>query len=610
MIHAFKFNCSLFFILTFCFSTLQGQVEIHVSPAGNDKNPGSFEEPLRTISKSQELVREKIKETENDIRVYIHEGDYNQDKPLIFTSIDQGKGDQKVIYSAYKEDKPVIHGGAVLNNWEKLDDSTWATNYNGTYFRQLYVNGQRRVRAREPNTGSFYRVANYDFKHQEILVARNDISKLLNSNVNEVEMILQMHWAESILRLNSVSIHGPYNVSNANIRIHEDDAAIIFKRPHPSHRSGQAYHLENTILFLDEPGEWYYNQEEGKIYYKPLENETLLNTVFVVPKIQNLLIVRGEKDNPVKNLVFDGLTFMYSNWVRPGNDTYSNIQAGMFILHTDSANNKTVIRPPAAVHVTWANNTEFKNCVYKNLGSTGLDLNYGTNGCKVVGNVFKDIAGGGIMVGKFVEDSLTLINNPYNPDEKEIVSTGDLINNNYITAIGQDYFGTCAIAAGFTDNVQIIHNYIYNVPYTGISVGYGWTNEDNAMKNNVIAYNEIERAMTILADGAAIYTLSKQPGTLIKGNYIHDLKKSPWSSPWPLGGIYLDMESGGTLEKPLVLEKNLVHIDFDTGKPLTLNKERIILLVDNYWRKSGTPECEMIMNEAGLEKHYHHLINK
>ena len=73
--------------------------------------------------------------------------------------------------------------------------------------------------------------------------------------------------------------------------------------------------------------------------------------------------------------------------------------------------------------------------------------------------------------------------------------------------------------------MQIEHNYVYNVPYTGISVGYGWTDEENAMKNNIIANNEIRRAMAILTDGAGIYTLSKQPGTIIKENYIHDFKK-------------------------------------------------------------------------------------
>jgi hypothetical protein len=320
-----------------------------------------------------------------------------------------------------------------------------------------------------------------------------------------------------------------------------------------------------------------------------------------------LIVIKGEKDKPVKNMVFEGITFMHSNWSRPGNDTYANIQAGFFILTSDSANNNTVLRPPSAIHVTWAQHLEFRDNVFRNLGSTGLDLNYGTLECIIEGNVFEDIAGGGVMVGKFVKDSTTYINGPYNPSDKRVISTGDVIRNNYITRIGQDYYGTCGIAAGFTDNVQIEHNYVYNVPYTGISVGYGWTDEENAMKNNIIANNEIHRAMAILADGAGIYTLSKQPGTTIKENYIHDLKKSPWASDWPMAGIYLDRASGGTLERPFIVQRNVVDVDFIDGKPFIFGKKYIVLLVNNFMRPIDADEYQKIIDGAGLEDEFRNL---
>lgn len=587
--------------------TLTGQTSMYVSPEGNDANSGSLNKPFKTIQRAQAEVKKYSDQMENDVHVFLRGGIYRLEEPLVFTAKDGGSKDHHVIYSAYKDEKPQISGGEKIENWKVTSVGLWVAKYNGPYFRQLYVNGERRVRAREPDIGEYFRVIDYDFKHKEILAHRGDLSNISSEDLSNLEMILQMHWAESILRVQSIAVYGPYNVKNANVVIHPDDAQIIFNRPHPGHRAGQSYHLENALSFVDQPGEWFLDHEAGLVYYKPFEHETLENTTFMVPTLENLIVIKGEKGKPVKNLAFEGISFMHSNWNRPGNDTYANIQAGFFILTSDSANNNTVLRPPSAIHVTWAQHLEFRDNVFRNLGSTGLDLNYGTLECIIEGNVFEDIAGGGVMVGKFVKDSTTYINGPYNPSDKRVISTGDVIRNNYITRIGQDYYGTCGIAAGFTDNVQIEHNYVYNVPYTGISVGYGWTDEENAMKNNIIANNEIRRAMTILADGAGIYTLSKQPGTIIKENYIHDLKKSPWASDWPMAGIYLDRASGGTLERPFIVERNVVDVDFIDGKPFIFGKKYIVLLVNNFMRPIDADEYQKIIDGAGLEDEFRNL---
>ncbi len=597
------------FIVIFALNVdAQAVTSLFVSPQGNDSGDGSADKPYQTIEKAQSKVRSLVRNIDEDIHVYLRGGDYQLEAPLVFTTKDGGTNGHQVIYSAYKNEKPVLNGGIKLQGWQEEKDGTWVVDFDGDYFRQLYVNNDRRTRARQPNAGQYFKVREYDFKHKDILVDRNDVQDW--TDIQNVEMVLQIHWSEAILRLQSVSAHGPYNAKSAHVVIHPDDAAILFNRPHPSHRVGQAYHLENSIEFLDEPGEWFYDRDNHKIYYKPLSGESIANTEIVVPVLKNLLIIEGKADAPVTGLAFEGLHFMYANWQRPGNKRYINIQAGMFNCYTDANNLNKVLRPKAAVHVTWAQNIRFENSLFKNLGSTGLDLNYGTRDCTIKGNVFCDISGGGIMVGKFVKDSLTSINEAYNPPDKREICTGDIVSNNYITRTGQDYYGTCAIAAGYPANIQITHNTIVNIPYTGISLGYGWTDENNAMKNNIIANNEIKRAMTILSDGGGIYTLSKQPGTRIEGNYVHDLKKATWASPWPMAGIYLDQASGGTMVEPFVVERNLVDIDFNTGNPYNFNRPRIVLLVNNYKQNRGNDECIDIIENAGLQKEYKHLIHE
>ena len=55
--------------------------------------------------------------------------------------------------------------------------------------------------------------------------------------------------------------------------------------------------------------------------------------------------------------------------------------------------------------------------------------------------------------------------------------------------------------------------------------------------NNRIEHNHIHHVMKEFQDGGGIYTLGNMPGTIIRGNHIHD----NWGIP---GGIYLDEGSG------------------------------------------------------------------
>lgn len=583
----------------------QNKNSFYVSPDGKDSNPGTLNKPFLTINRAQEEVQKFNKD--NNIYVYLRGGEYKLEKSLLFNPEDGGLNGHEVIYAAYEDEIPVIHGGEEIKNWRVNNNGIWIADYDKNYFRQLYINGHRRVRARHPNKGNYFRINGFDFKNEEILVGRKDIDGLQGEE--NLEMILQMHWAESILRVSKLTNEGGHmKAHNGNIIIHPDDAAIFFVRPNPNHRTGQSYHFENSISFLDQPGEWFFDTKNKKVYYMPLKGETPENSKVMVPVIIELIKIEGKPDERVKNLIFEGITFKYSNWTRPGNKPYLNVQAGFYNCYADSTNEQKVLRPASAIHITWAEDVQFKVNKFKNLGSTALDFNYGTKNCRITGNVISDISGGGILIGKFVEDSLTSINLPYNPTDKRIVSTDDIVSNNFITRTGLDYYGTCGIAAGYTDGLVVAHNYLYDLPYTGISIGYGWTDELSAMKNSTVANNNIEKVMNMMADGGGIYTLSKQPGTVIKNNYIHNLKKSPWASPWPMVGIYLDYMSGGTLEEPMVLEQNLV--DMKEGELYKATYAGVVLHVYNIFNNNGSEAALEIIDNAGLEPEFRHFVGK
>ena len=172
-------------------------------------------------------------------------------------------------------------------------------------------------------------------------------------------------------------------------------------------------------------------------------------------------------------------------------------------------------------------------------------MTHSTRNNSIIGNVFTEISGNAISI-----DRRSWYPQPYN----EFVTSGDVIKNNYIYRVAQDFFACVGIFVGFTDSMVIQHNELAQLPYTGISLGWGWTNNDTSLKNNVAQYNDVHNFMTLNNDGGGIYTLSKQPGTQIVENYIHGAVRSQWAHVWPIAGVYLDNGSGS-----IKVESNVIQ---------------------------------------------------
>ena len=95
------------------------------------------------------------------------------------------------------------------------------------------------------------------------------------------------------------------------------------------------------------------------------------------------------------------------------------------------------------------------------------------------------------------------------------------------------------ICVGFNRNLVLDHNEVLDCPYTGIAVGWGWSNLGYSFQNT-ISNNEVGFYMKVLSDGGGIYTLGNQGDpehkTVWSGNYVHD---------GPNGqGLYPDEGSG------------------------------------------------------------------
>jgi hypothetical protein len=525
------------------------QATYYVSPQGNDCNPGTQALPFRTATKARDVVRTVNSAMTGDIVVYLRGGTYPLTSTLSLGAADSGTKGFYVKYLNYAGETPLLTGGQPISGWTVSDSSKtiWQAPGVTSRFRQLYVNGTKAIRARTPNLGTggaanFNRITGVDQTVPNVQVASSQVATW--DNLTKVEMHLMINWGDAILRLASYSTTG----NTATLKFQSAEADILAQRPFPILGSvKQAYYFENAFEFLDTPGEWYLNETTNTLYYEPRAGEDMTTATVVAPMVETLVSVMGASADtaPAHHIWFQGLAFAHSTYLRPSSFGFLDGQAGQYNVSATAQNQQYVGRPAAGILVANANNIWFERNIFAQMAATGLDFNYGTHDDTIVGNVFTDIGGAGVSVGKFVQDETTEFHIAYNPSNTSEICTNDTIKDNYITNVTTEIQGACGIACGYPKSVDIEHNEVSDVNYTGISVGFGWTAAANAMSGNRINYNNIHNVVKTLADGGGIYTLSNQgSGSEMEYNYLHDFQKSQWAD-YGDHGLYLDEQTSG-----------------------------------------------------------------
>jgi hypothetical protein len=270
----------------------------------------------------------------------------------------------------------------------------------------------------------------------------------------------------------------------------------------------------------------------------PRPGESIGTLSVVVPRdLETLLRLRGDLDAPVHHIQFLGLTFEHTNWLVPNGEGYVGDQASVVFtepLPDDEITSYPGLRLPGAIHIEAAHHTRLERNVLRHLGGSAVNYVVGTHDNQFVGNLITDVSGGGVSVDLNLEG---------NPADTRKVSRNDVIRSNYIEKTGRDYYQTVGIMAGYTDGVVIEHNELHDMPYSGISVGWGWADLDNAAQNNLVRSNRIWDVLNKMADGGALYTLSRQPGTVLFENYVFDIVRHPWLGGFEINGVFLDVGS-------------------------------------------------------------------
>ena len=597
--------------------------EIWISPKGSDFNDGTRQSPKATLTSALRQAREWRRTEDNRIQggitIYVEGGTYAFHEPVFIRPEDCGTKDSPTTIRSVGDEKVILSGGISINGWKK-QGKVWVADgpaFNGRPldFRQLWVNGKKAVRARDvEDFEKMNRICSVDEKNEILYVPAVSIRRLIDNKGNlkakYAEMVLHQMWCVANLRIRSVEVQG----DSAAIRFHQPESRIQFEHPWPrpmvtTNGHNSAFYLTNARELQDVPGEWYHDIDARKVYYYPREGEKMQEVEVIVPAVETLVRVEGTLDRPVCHIRFEKITFSYTTWMRPSEKGHVPHQACMYLtdgyridpkmqrnyLNHPLDNQGWLGRPAAAVRVVAARQIDFERCRFEHLGSTGLDYEEAVQGGVVRGCLFRDIAGNGLLVGSN-SPAAHETHLPYDPADRREVCTQQHINNCYFTEIGNEDWGCLAIAAGYVGDVNIEHNEISEVPYSGISLGWGWTQTVNCMRNNRVHANLIHHYAKHMYDVAGIYTLGSQPKSYVTENCVHSIYKPGYVHD-PNHWFYLYTDEGSSFIT--------VRDNWTEGEKYLQNANG----PGNVWENNGPKVDSVIRERAGVEAAYKDLLN-
>lgn len=600
---------------------------IYVSPLGNDTCQGTVLTPVASYQQALRLAREKRRTGWNEGAIIIDYPDtparFLLTEPIRIRPEDSGTPEAPLVITGNSSiEGSELSGGMPITRWKRQGKLLVADvpEWNGypIDFRQFY-SPIKAVRAQDVPVGGdseqdeyeqMSRILSLDKTRRILYVpATPAIRKIARQGVGHTEMVLHTMWCTNNLRIKTITIQG----DSAAIRFHEPEADVFWEHPWPLPFTGQhasPFYLTNHFALLDEPGEWFHDIGSHKLYYYPRnaeETDWMLhpdaNRMLIpyVPVLKNILIIEGTPERPVHDVVIRQLAFSGTTWMRPSTHGHVPLQAGMYLIEgyklrpsivrpdrNHKLDNQAFCgRPAAAVRVHNAQRITFDQCSFSQTASTSLDFEEGTLDCIVANCTFYNIGGAAIVAGSFSPESFEG-HLPYSPQDTRQLCRGLIVANNWIENTGLEDWGTPAISAGWVTDALIAYNTIRNVPYTGISLGWGWTQSVNCMSGNEVYRNRITRYARHMYDVAGIYTLSAQPKTYITENVIDSICNPSYVHD-PNHWFYLYTDEGSS---------------FITVQDNWCSSEKFLQNANgpgNTWQNNGPTVADSILHNAGCK---------
>ena len=583
---------------------------------------------------------------------------YRLTEPVTIDGSAWGEYEVQIVIKNAENASPVISGNVDLSASEfaKVDGEEYYSyqlpesvkaDGNWPQFRDLYLNGERLQLARSEDYVFEKTLKDMETTDDTITgysnwfyVDNTIFENIEAESVEPLEICLNIEWNLKKFRIASLyGIEEETGLMQLSVKEEEWHAYLEYEGNKRDFTSW-TYWFENHLSLLDEPGEFFYDDANGVIYFYPYKDTDMTKATVSYPAVEKLFDMKN-----VSGVTFEGLTFTgtTSNFT-----TEHGFNCGLGNTHTwsDSSEQRSEDKffqndaenmlegwesehiQAAAVYGEYTSHVAIRNCTFDQLGTNGIYMNGGTNGIVVKGNSFTNLAMSAAVFGKQ--------NQLWNEEDGQ---SNLLIDNNYIYNIGTDYMASPGIAVARVKNIAVTHNTFLHTPYSGLMMG--WINLPSAsftIYNAEVAYNHCEDNLYALNDAAGLYFCGANGMTSESEIYnrIHDnyIKSTGYTGTY--NGIYLDMNASNhsvynnviegydTAHGPIFNQdhfeaqysyNNILTNNYSTIRNIstTADPERNIQLIDNkqFATAAELPEEALaIIEAAGQQEKYADCVPK
>ncbi len=436
-------------------------------------------------------------------------------RTFVLEPADSGTAAAPLVFEAAPGETPILSGGVPVTGWKDSGNGRWraavdgATN-GGWSFAQFHVNDQRRFRPTLPRDGYYFAARGADVTNGTAFEAHDGDFDPAWAKQEGAEVLLLHNWSMSRLPVESF----------------DPAAHIVHLRGGTWHPESMTkisgitrYRVENAASAFGRPGDWMHNAAAGVVDYVPMPGERLETTIGVAPRLDVLIRLAGDRKAGrfVEHVVFRGLTLAHTAWTLPKNG-YSFCQAEAVV--------------PGALVATAARHVTIEDCIVRHTAGYAVEFAGGCESCRVERCEMVDLGAGGVKIGGLNSADL---------------ATGCVVRDCRIESGGRVHPAAIGVWIGFGADTLVERNDVSDFYYSAVSVGWQWNTNATPCGNNRILNNHLHHlGQSVLCDMGGIYTLGRQPGSVLAGNHIHDVSRV--CNGYGGWGLYFDEGSSEFLE--------------------------------------------------------------